>query len=377
MSQELITQDQQQAAFMRTAQLGAGANVGAVAIEQERAIAEAQGQLVLAKKFPRNEEKAFSNLMKACKLPAFAAVAFYNVPRAGGSVSGPSIRLAEEVARCYGNFQYGHRELSRDGNKSEVEVYAWDMENNNYSKRQITVLHVRDTKDGPKPLRDQKDIDDKIANVASKQVRGRILALMPKWLVESAIEECRKTIAGNNDEPIEVRVRRMTQAFAKFGVTTSHLERFLGHALSETMTDEIADLQGIFNAIKEGTPPSDFFAAELEADKNEQTAAAIADTAKSGAASAASAAPAARQQRQSRTAKPAADKPAEQQTEAKPEAKAEEPAAEPEQVSKEPENNSKAVEEHAPEVTEKPQSPEGDGNQPPADTSASNVEDVF
>lgn len=256
-------------------------NVGAVAIEQERAIAEAQGQLVLAKRFPRNEMHAHADLMSACKSPAFASVAFYSVPRAGGAVTGPSIRLAEEIARVYGNFEYGHRELSRDSNKSEVEVYAWDKERNNRSIRQITVYHTRDTKNGQIPLRDQKDIDDKIANVASKQVRGRILALMPKWLVEDAIQECRRTIAGNNEEPVEVRVRRMTQAFARFGVTVTHLEAYLGHPMGETLPDEIVDLQGIFNAIREGTPAKEFFATEIAAEESAETAAAITDAGKS------------------------------------------------------------------------------------------------
>ena len=250
-------------------------NAGSVTIEQERAIAEARGQMQLAKMFPRDTNAAYAELMEACKMPAFAAAAFYSVPRAGGKVSGPSIRLAEEVARCYGNFEYGHRELSRSDGKSEVEVYAWDKEKNNRSIRQITVQHTMDTRDGPKKLRDQKDIDDKIANVASKQVRGRILALVPKWMVELAVEECRKTLSGNNDEPISVRVRKMTQAFAKFGVTPEHLERHLGHSLDSVLADELVDLMGVFNALKEGTPASEFFAASEPAAAASTTAEAI------------------------------------------------------------------------------------------------------
>lgn len=262
-------------------------NAGAVAIEQERAIAEARGQMQLAKMFPRDLNAAYADLMEACKMPAFAAVAFYSVPRAGQKVSGPSIRLAEEIARCYGNFEYGHRELSRSDGKSEVEVYAWDKEKNNRSIRQITVQHTIDTREGPKKLRDQKDIDDRIANVASKQVRGRILALVPKWMVEAAVEECRKTLAGGNDEPISVRVRKMTQAFAKFGVTPEHLERYLGHKLDETLADELVDLMGVYNAIKDGTPPSDFFSAEqADADKPAPTAEAIKATAAKASAAA-------------------------------------------------------------------------------------------
>lgn len=272
--------------FSQHSNLPSAANTGSVSVEQSRAIAEAQGQLILAKRFPRDLNGAYAELMDACKLPALAQVAFYTLPRGKSSVTGPSIRLAEEIARVYGNFQYGHRELSRDDKKSEVEVYAWDMEKNNYSKRQITVMHVMDTKEGPRKLRDQKDIDDKIANVASKQVRGRILALVPKWLSEAAITACRETLAGKSDIPVAERVRKMTQAFAKFGVTGKHLETFLGHSLDAVDTDEIADLTGIFNAIKDGAKISDYFseAESLEAQAAANaTAQALTQTAQEGA----------------------------------------------------------------------------------------------
>ncbi len=238
------------------------ANVGAISIESERAIAEAQGQMILAKRFPRDLNAAHSEMMMACKSPAFAEVAFYAKPQGGKVVTGPSIRMAEQLAQVVGNFQYGSRELSRDDHKSEVEIFAWDMEKNNYAKRQKTVLHVRDTKEGQKKLRDQTDIDQKINNVASKESRGLIIAMMPKWLVEDAIRECQKTIAGNNDEPIEARVRRMVQAFAKFGVTTEHLEKYLGHKLDKTMIDELVDLTGIHTAMRDGAPPSEFFSTD-------------------------------------------------------------------------------------------------------------------
>lgn len=282
-SQELVAQSAQNGrnhlSLVPKDALPASVNAGAVAIEQERAIAEAQGQLVMAKRFPRNLNDAHAELMVACSYPSFAGAAFYSVPNRG---SGPSIRFAEEVARVYGNFEFGHRELSRSEGKSEVEVYAWDKEKNNLSKRQITVMHVTDTRNGPKKLTDQADIDNKIANVASKQVRGRILALLPKWLVEDAIQKCKDTLAGNTAEPIEVRLRKMQQAFAKFGVTTEHLERHLGHALDKTLSDELADLVGIFNALKEGTPASDFFGV-VDADiKTDATATALAQSAQAG-----------------------------------------------------------------------------------------------
>lgn len=287
MNDLIPTQPQQPAAnpFNRALAHNASVNAGAVSIETERAIAEAQGQMTLAKRFPRDLNAAHAEMMVACKSYAFASVAFYAKPQGGSTVTGPSIRMAEQLAQVVGNFQYGHRELSRDGKKSEVEVFAWDMEKNNYNKRQKTILHVRDTKDGPKPLRDQTDVDQKINNVASKEMRGLIIAMMPKWLVEEAIQECRKTLAGQNDEPIETRVRRMVQAFAKFGVKQDRLEKHLGHKLDSTTVEELVDLQGIHTALKDGGSIADYFPLddEVESPTTQTTAAAIAAAAATSA----------------------------------------------------------------------------------------------
>lgn len=299
-TQELIEHTAQQGQVMAMGgrqALAAGANVGAVSIEQERAIAEAQGQLIMAKRFPRNLLAAFEELKEACAIPAFANVAFYTVPQGGSKVTGLSIRFAEEIARVYGNFEYGHRELSRteagpgakDFGRSEVEIYAWDKQTNNRQIRQLTVLHVIDTKDGPRKLRDQKDIDNRIANVASKQMRGRILAMMPKWMIESATEECKKTIAGTNTEPLSVRARKMIGAFAGYGVSVAHLEKYLGHGLDDILLDELINLQGVFTALREGTPAGEFFDAPEgeQATVTEPTGAALANSAKTSPAPAA------------------------------------------------------------------------------------------
>jgi hypothetical protein len=253
-------------------QMGLGANHGAVAIEQERAIAEVQGQIIIAQRCPRDVVAATAEFLEACKMPEFAEKAFYSVPNRG---SGPSIRFAEEAARCYGNFQFGHRELGRGesrGNefgKSEIEVYAWDVQKNNRSTRQITVMHTRDKKINnvmtAVPLTDQTDIDNRIANVASKQMRGRILALLPKAMVAAGEAMAKKTLAGNNDRPLSARIIDMTTAFADtFSVTAPMLETYVGHKLDTVNIDEFADLRGVFNALREGAKVSEYFNADGE-----------------------------------------------------------------------------------------------------------------
>lgn len=251
-----IPGDDQFSRAVRAPGPGGAVNMGAVAIESERAVAEARGQIQLAKMFPRSVTTSITEFMDACRSPEFAAAAFYSVPNRG---SGPSIRFAEEAARCYGNFEYGHRELGRSAGKSEVEVYAWDKEKNNYSKRQITVEHILDSKNGPKVLRDQADIDNRIANVASKQMRGRILALLPKHMVALGQAECKKTLAGGNEKPLRDRILGIVNAFSKYGVNVGMIEKNLGHKIDDTTIDELADLIGIGNALKEGGKPSEYF----------------------------------------------------------------------------------------------------------------------
>lgn len=284
---DLVTQQPAQDPFGRMAAQAGGLNVGSVAVESERAIAEARGQIQVAQMFPRDVAAARAELLAECDVYEFAAVASYAVPRAGGVVTGPSIRLAEAVASAYGHMEWGHRELSRGDGKSEVEVYAWDKQKNNRRIRQITVDHFRDTKNGPVRLRDSKDIDDKIANVASKQMRGAILALVPKSFTEAAIARCKQTLAGGGGVPLKQRVEKMVDAFAKLGVTAELLKKYLKHPLDSTNGDEIAELTAIYNAIKGGDKIADHFPTEDEqASAAVETGSAITNRAKANAAAA-------------------------------------------------------------------------------------------
>jgi hypothetical protein len=118
-------------------------NQGSVAIEASRAVAEAQGKLVMAKRFPRDENQAFMKMVQACSRPGLAAKAFYSYPRGGETVSGPTIRLAEVLARCWGNVEYGIKELSQDGGKSEMQAYAWDLETRKNQTAYRLARHLR------------------------------------------------------------------------------------------------------------------------------------------------------------------------------------------------------------------------------------------
>lgn len=241
-------------------------NQGTVAIEASRAIAEAQGKLVIAKRFPRNEVEAYAKAMEACQRPTMAAKAFYSFPRGGQTVEGPTIRFAEELARCWGNIDYGIKELSQDDGKSEMQAYAWDLETNAQSVQNFTNPHQREQGKKMIALISQRDIYENNANMATRRLRSRILAILPSWFVEDAIEECKKTLAGRNDTPLIDRVKKMVVQFAKMGVTQEQIEKRLKRKIDTMNADDFTTFIGIYNAIKQGESKiADWFEADAVA----------------------------------------------------------------------------------------------------------------
>lgn len=238
-------------------------NQGTVAIEASRAIAEAQGKLVIAKRFPRDEVSAYAKAMEACQRPTMAEKAFYSFPRGGQTVEGPTIRFAEELARCWGNIDYGIKELSQDDGKSEMQAYAWDLETNAQSVQNFTNPHQREQGKKMVTLTSQRDIYENNANMATRRLRSRILAILPSWFVEDCIAECKKTLAGHNDTPLVDRIKKMVVQFAKMGVTQEQIERRLKRKIDTMNAEDFVEYVGIYNAIKQGESKiADWFEAE-------------------------------------------------------------------------------------------------------------------
>lgn len=247
-------------------------NQGTIAIEASRAIAEAQGKLVIAKRFPRDEVQAYAKAIEACKRPAMAEKAFFAFPRAGQTVEGPTIKFATELARCWGNIDYGIKELSQDNGKSEMQAYAWDLETNAQSVQNFTNPHIREKTDKKtktitmEVLKSQRDIYESNANMATRRLRSRILAILPSWFVDGCIEECKRTIAGDNETPLIDRVKKMVIQFAKFGVTQEQLEKRLKRKIDTMTADDLVEYVGIYNAIKnKESKISEWFEAETVA----------------------------------------------------------------------------------------------------------------
>lgn len=253
---EVYTNDPTQSAMVPATSHNQSA--GIVAVEQSRAVAEAQAAMAIARAVPRDENNALLRIVNACKRQSFAAVAQYAYKRGGTIVTGPSIRMAEVLARHWGNLTYGYRELSRTPTATEVEAYAWDLETNTRVSRAFTVSHVREKKSGNEAITGTRDIYELVANMAQRRVRACILEIIPGDIVERAVSQCNKTLT-EGGKPLEDRVRDMITAFSEVGVTPEMVEARLQHKLTAIVPQELVALTSIYRSIRDGIAPREEF----------------------------------------------------------------------------------------------------------------------
>lgn len=246
------------------------ANTSLAQIEQSRAVAEVQASMVLARANPRNEQVAEYKIMQSCKRKSLAECASYSFRRGGEIVTGASIRLAEEIARHWGNMQYGFREIGRAEESSEVEAFAHDLETNVRVTRKFQVKHWRDTKQGGKKITEERDKYELIANMAQRRVRACLLELVPGDIVEAAEEACKATLIGSIGDTA-AKAKEIVAAFAPVGVTAEMIEGYLQRKLSSIVPADIVTLQRIYRSIKDGVAAvEEFFKAEDVAKLNER-----------------------------------------------------------------------------------------------------------
>lgn len=224
------------------------------AIEQSRAAAEVYASVLAAKSSPRDVQAAIAAMEDACRMPELAERAFYRFGRGGQQVTGASIHLARELARCWGNIQYGVQELRRDdlAHQSEMQAFAWDIETNARSSSIFIVPHVRDTKRGTVELTDARDVYESNANAGSRRVREAIFAVLPAWYTERAKALCEQTLRDGGGRPLPERIAAALAAFAELGVDEERLVAKVGRPTARWTPMDLAPLAVILQSIRRG-----------------------------------------------------------------------------------------------------------------------------
>lgn len=230
-------------------------------VEQSRAVAEVAAAVSTARSFPRDMARAVEQMRQACTQKSLADRAFYSLPRAGGRVEGSTVHLARELARCYGNVDYGIRELSRDDTaaQSEMQAWAWDQENNVRQSRSFIVAHARMKKGQREALTDLADITNNNNSAAARALRECILTIMPVWFREEAEAISARTLAGGSSEkPLEQQIAEATARFAQMhNVTVGQIEKRLARPRSKWTVADIATLRVIDSELVRGEKSAD------------------------------------------------------------------------------------------------------------------------
>lgn len=244
MSNELTLQ---QAQGMLPAQ---SRSVGAVA---DRAVAEIQAQVFMAKQFPRDENQARARILRSCQRQGLAEKAIYTYPKGGQRVTGPSIRLAEAIAQAWGNLDFNTVILEQRENESVCLSYCWDVETNTRASRSFIVPHKIATKHGEKVLTDPREIYELAANQGARRLRACILSIIPGDIVDEAIDACNATLSGGNKRPLIDRLRELTDRFMTYhSVPLSSIERYFGYPLDSFTEMDGVTLAGIYTALRDG-----------------------------------------------------------------------------------------------------------------------------
>lgn len=225
-----------------------------------------KGAIVAAKQFPRDEEACRRKILKACERPGFAEDALYSFSRGSANVDGPSINLAREMARSWGNVRTGLLILSADDSYIHIAGYATDYETNTTTETEdkFKNLIYRKAKGWIKP--DERELRELVGRRGAICTRNAILDLMPVDLTEEAIARCRKTMdekaaADMSEKNRAETVRKLLQGYEVKGkIPQAAIEEWLGYSVKEITLEDIEELRKIWRQIVSGhATPEEFF----------------------------------------------------------------------------------------------------------------------
>jgi hypothetical protein len=232
---------------METETIEVGTPVGMSLDVQTRG--EIDMQIATAKRYPRSVKKFIDDVMTMATLTdETAAACFYNKPQGGEMITGPSARLAEMVASCWGNLAVDGRPVADDGRFVTSRGIAWDLQNNvRFSfetKRRVT---------NRQGVRYSDDMVMTTSNAATSiAMRNAIFKAVPRAFWGPVEERCREIARGKAETLVNTR-SRMLKHFATLGVSSDRVfARLEVRGLEDVTLEHVELLRGLATGIKEG-----------------------------------------------------------------------------------------------------------------------------
>ena len=229
--------------------------VVALTVVQELARAEVDSQVTTAKAYPRDLATFRQRATQMATLDQETAEGcFYRLERKDKKtgevkvIQGPSIRLAEICASCFGNLRFGARITEEQERFVVAQGVCRDLETNNFAsmevRRRIT------TKNG---YRYGDDMIQVTANAAcSIALRNVMFKIIPAALIKPVYEAAIQAAIGTVETLIERR-QVMVKRFGALGVSEDQILRHIEVAkLADVGLKEMEQLIGIYTALRDG-----------------------------------------------------------------------------------------------------------------------------
>lgn len=211
--------------------------------------AEIDRQIATARAFPRSIKAFRDQALELATLDEQTAMeCMYSLPRAGKKITGPSARLAEIVASCWGNCRYAARVVEEQRDFVVAQGVFHDLEKNSFVsfevKRRITDKNNK---------RFNADMIAVTGNAAcSIALRNAVFKGVPKALWSRIYQEAVNTAFGKG-RTIAQRREAALEYFTKAGASREEIFATLEVAdESEITLDDLVWLTGIRNGLQEG-----------------------------------------------------------------------------------------------------------------------------
>lgn len=214
--------------------------------------AEVDLQVATAQKFPRSASRVIAEAeTMATENRETAASMFYAIPRKSRGqtkmIEGPSVRLAEIMASCWGNLRAEARCVGEDDRFVYSEAAAWDIEKNVAIRVQVRRRIAN--REGKKYSDDMIAVTANAANAIA--LRNAIFKVVPAVYVRRLFRKC-KEVAVGTQKTLDARRTQMFDHFAKLGVPEERILTTLDVEGPEDIgLQHIGYLLGIATAIRE------------------------------------------------------------------------------------------------------------------------------
>lgn len=218
----------------------------------------------LASRNPRDERNAQKAMQESCRNLTLATKAEFSFPRGGERISGPTVVLMRELARCWGNLRYGFEIVASTPSRLRIIGWAWDMNPGSntyvqYPDEFELVVQRKDKRTGETVYRDadERDVRELLNKRGAICVRNALKSLIPPQMIEEALERCAATKSSGDHERLQkdrpAVVAKLRKGWAKKNVTEEMLVRHLGCKIEAITGEQLVELREIWEAIEEGT----------------------------------------------------------------------------------------------------------------------------